>query len=285
MTAFEPHTLAADFTHVRRVLVDFVAARAPNDWGRKTERRAKGWTLHQTLAHLAATAEAMHGAMESTLAGLPVSIPGITHRAELADYNAREIAARQSAAPQTLVEQLLEVLDRCASRCASLTARDLALTIPVPFYNRPVTVAESLGWQLIHPGLVHAAQLANGAGIAPLWVHYPPDLMQRQLTRFFNTMSHSYWPERGGDLRAGINFIVAGPGGGRWHVTAAPNGGEAGEGATPRPALTVWTRSAHSLCRLMMLQVSIVGAMVRGEMLAWGNYGLGFKIPYLFVPT
>ena len=109
--------------------------------------------------------------------------------------------------------------------------------------------------------------------------------MHRQLTRFFDIMSHSYWPERGGELRASINFVISGPGGGRWHVTAAPNGGEAGEGAAPRPALTVWTRSADSLCRLMMLQVSIVGAMVRGEMLAWGNYGLGFKIPHLFVPT
>jgi len=284
MTAFQPELLAADFAFVRRVLADFIAARSPEDWGRKTERRAKGWTLHQTLAHLAATAEVLYQATENTLRGLPVSFP-LSRRTELAAFNERSIAERLQISPRNLGETLFAVLERCAERCASLSSRELALTIPAPFYNRPLAVAEALGWQLIHPGMVHAAQLANGAGVAPLWVQYSPELMHRQITRLLSIMSHSYWPERGGDLRASINFVVSGPGGGRWHVTAAPDGGEAGEGATPRPALTVWTRSANSLCRLMMSQVSIVGAMMRGQMLAWGNYGLGFKIPYLFVPT
>ena len=285
MTAFEPEILAADFTQVRRVLADFVAARSPEDWGRKTERRAKGWTLHQTLAHLVATAEAMHEAMEAAINGRPVSIPGITRRTELASYNTCEILAREGLPPQALADALYAIFDRCAGRCASLTGHKLTLAFPVPFYNRPLTVAEALGWQLMHPGIVHAAQLANGAGVEPLWIHYAPELMRRQITRFFNTMSRSYWPERGGDLRASINFVVSGPGGGRWQLTVDPEGGSMSEGAAPRPALTVWTRSANSLCRLMMLQVSIIGAMVRGEMLAWGNLGLGFRIPHLFVPT
>jgi hypothetical protein len=34
-----------------------------------------------------------------------------------------------------------------------------------------------------------------------------------------------------------------------------------------------------------MIQVGPVGAIVRGQMLAWGDIGLGFKIPYLFIPT
>ena len=284
MTAFEPQLLAADFAQVRRVLADFVAARSPDDWGRKTERRAKGWTLHQTLAHLVATAEVLFQATENTLRGLPVSFP-LSRRTELSAFNERSIAERLHIPPPTLAEALFEILDHYAERCPDLTADDLSRSISAPFYNRPLTIAEALGWQLMHPGMVHAAQLANGAGVEPLWIHYAPELMRRQITRFFNIMSHSYWPERGGDLRASINFVVSGPGGGRWHVTAAPNGGEAGEGAAAHPALTVWARSANALCRLMMLQVSIVGAMARGEMLAWGNFGLGFKIPRLFVPT
>lgn len=285
MTAFERDTLAADFARVQRVLADFVAARSLQDWSRKAERRAKGWTLHETLAHLAATAEAMVGAMDNALRGLPVSLSGITRRAELAAYNAREIAARESALPQTLADALFAAFDRCVEHCTKLSERELALAFPIPFYNRPLTVAESLGWQLIHPGIVHAAQLANGAGVAPLWVHYPPDLMHRQITRFFNIMSHSYWPERGGSLRTSVNFLAAGSGGGQWHVTLAPDGGGAGEGGASRPALTVWTPSAHALCRLLTIQIGPVGALLRGQMLAWGNIGLGFKIPYLFVPT
>lgn len=60
MSAFEQDALAADFAQARRVLADFVAARSPRDWSRKTERRAKGWTPHQTLSHLAATAEVLY---------------------------------------------------------------------------------------------------------------------------------------------------------------------------------------------------------------------------------
>ena len=284
MSAFEPDALAADFAQVGRVLADFCAARSPGDWSRKTERRAKGWTLHQTLAHLAATAEVLYQAAENTLRGLPVSFP-LSRRTELAAFNERSLAERLHVPPQALADALFEILEHCAERCSILTADELTRSMSAPFYNRPLTVAEALGWQLIHPGMVHAAQLANGAGVAPLWVHYPPELMQRQITRLFNIMSHSYWPERGGDLRASINFVVAGPGGGRWHVTVAPDGGNAGAGAVPRPALTVWTPSAHALCRLLMIQVSPLGAIVRGQMLAWGDIGLGFKIPYLFIPT
>lgn len=284
MTAFQPELLAADFAQVRRVLADFVAARSPEDWGRKTERRAKGWTLHQTLAHLVATAEVIHRATEDTLRGLPVSFP-LSRRTELAAFNERSITERLHISPRNLGETLVAVLERCAERCPSLSPRELALTIPAPFYNRPLAVAEALGWQLIHPGMVHAAQLANGAGVAPLWIYYPPELMHRQITRLLSIMSHSYWPERGGDLRASINFTVSGPGGGRWRMTVDPEGGSTDEGAATRPALTVWTPSAHALCQLLMIQVSPVGALMRGQMLAWGNLGLGFKIPYLFIPT
>ena len=285
MTAFDPLTLAADFTTVRQILANFVAARSPRDWDRKTERRAKGWTLHETLAHLTATAQTMYQATVQALNGRPISFPGIAHRVELADYNAREVAARRNVAPQTLAEQLFEVLDQCAAHGSARDERDLALTIPIPFYNRPLTVAEALGWQLMHPGLVHAAQLANGAGVAPLWVHYPPDLLHRQISRFFNAMSHSYWPERGRTLRADINFVVARPGGGRWYLTVDTEGGATGESAARRPALTVWLRSPDALCRLLTIQISPVGALLTGQMFAWGSLSLGFRIPYLFTPT
>jgi hypothetical protein len=44
-------------------------------------------------------------------------------------------------------------------------------------------------------------------------------------------------------------------------------------------------RNTDVLCRLMMLQTSLVGAFARGQMLAWGNLSLGFRIPHLFIPT
>ena len=285
MTAFEPAVLADDFSQVSRILADFVAARSLQDWSRKTEERPQGWTLHQTLAHLTATAQAIYQAIDDTLDSRTVSFPGITRRAELAAYNARAIAAREQTAPPTLAEELLAVLDHCAERCSSLKKHELALPFSAPFYNRPLSVAEALGWELMHPGVVHAAQLANGASLKPLWTHYAPDLLRRQITRFFHIMSHSYWPERGGDLRASIHFVVAGQSGGRWHLVLDPNGGRAGEGTMPRPTLIVWMRSADVLCRLMTFQINPAGALARGQMLAWGNIGLGFRLPYLLTPT
>jgi hypothetical protein len=285
MTAFDPQTLAADCAQVRRVLADFCAARSPQDWSRKTGSRAKDWTLRQTLAHLVAGAELIWAATEATLQGQPAVFPGITQRSELPALNAREIAAREHIPPSELAGQLLDVLNQCAERCLSLSARELALPISAPFYNRPLTVAEALGWQLAHPGLVHAAQLANGAGVKPLWIHYSPELLQCQMTRFFNVMSHSYWPERGGELRASVNFRVAGPGGGQWHIILAPDGGSANEGAASRPVLTLWFARMDTLCRLMTLQLQPMGALLRGQMLMWGNVRLGLRLSHLFTPT
>lgn len=285
MTAFDPQTLASDCVQVRRIIADFVAARSSHDWECKTGKRAKDWTLHQTLAHLAASAKDIQEATSDALAGRPIAIVGVSRRDDLPVYNEREIAVRQDSAPQALAENLFATLDRCAEYCRTLTPQQLTLPVSLPVYNRPLTVAEALGWQLAHPGVVHAAQLANGAGVKPLWCHYAPEVMHRQLTRFLHLMSHSYWPERGGDVSASLNFIVAGPGGGRWYITMAPDGGSVGEGAHPHPALSVWTRNTDALCRLLMIQTSIVGAMARGQMLAWGDLRLGLRIPHLFIPT
>lgn len=269
---------------VSQVLADFCTARSPQDWERKTGTRAKDWTLHQTLAHLVAGAELIWTATEATLQGQPATFP-IAQRSELPALNAREIAAREHIPPPELTRQLLDLLNQCAARCQTLTPRELELSFAAPFYNRSLTVAEALGWQLMHPGAIHAAQLANGAGVKPLWTHYSPELAHRQMTRLFNIMSHSYWPERGGAIRASINFNVAGAGGGHWHLTLAPDGGACGESPAPRPALTLWLARLDTLYRLFTLQLRPGGALLRGQMLAWGNIALGLKIAYLFTPT
>jgi hypothetical protein len=119
-----------------------------------------------------------------------------------------------------------------------------------------------------------------------LWTDYSPDLMRRQLTRFFcGLLSPCYWPERGGDLRATINWWVPGAGGGRWHVLINPQGGDAGEGWAKAETVTIWARNANALCRLFTLQVSPLRAALTGTMLAWGNVPLAFRLLRLFRPT
>lgn len=283
--AFAPVTLADDLSQLRAVFARFFAAVQPSDWDRPTERRPGGWTLRETLAHVTAVAEAFDDAFDTTLAGQPPVVPGLATRTDLAAYNRRQIDARLHLDPATLVQNLDDALGRTAARATSFTPNELALLVPIPAYNRPLTVLELLATQLSHAGVVHAAQLANGAGAAPLWAAYPPDLSRRQLTRFFNLLSHVYWPEHGGELRASINYTAAGAAGGRWHLTMSPDGGSGGEGHVGRPALRVWTPSAHTLLRIFTLQVGLKRAALTGQMVAWGNLRLGFRLPYLCLPT
>lgn len=283
--SFSSEQLAQDMRQLQAILADFFKSVSVADWDRHTERNNSGWTLHQVLAHISVVAEVWHQAVEDTLAGLPVTYAGLTQRSDLPHFNQREIAARQGHAPNTLVESLLSVLEQVANQAAALTAAELELSVPAPAYNRALTVAETMGCQLAHIGIVHGAQLANALAAAPLWSKFSPELMRRQLTYVFHQMSHSYWVERGGDLRASINFYVAGSAGGRWSLTMDPDGGHGGAGWVKRPSLIIWARNANVLCRAFTFQISPLAAILRGQMFGVGKVWLAFRLPYLFRPT
>lgn len=283
--AFAGRTLALDLEELSAHLARFLAAVSPSDWDRPTDRHPGAWTLRETLAHVVAFADGLLRVLEGTLAGNPYAWPGLTSREDLPAVNARDIAGRSHLAARELVGNLTGAFDRTARIAARLSPSQLALSVMVPAYNRPLAVAELLGLQLAHAGIVHAAQLANGFGVKPLWVRYPPELMHRQLTRLFNVVSHSYWPERGGDRVASINLIVGGPGGGRWFLIMNADGGSAGEGRADHPALTVRAPNAAALCRNFTFQISPLRAALTGQMLAWGDLRLLLRMPYVFAPT
>jgi hypothetical protein len=127
--------------------------------------------------------------------------------------------------------------------------------------------------------------VARGAGVAPLWVEYPPAMLHRQLTRFFHFMSLSYWPERGGNLRAVVRLSAAGPGGGSWTLTLAPEGSEIEEELLQRPILRIWFRNADGLCRAVTFQLSPLRALLTAQAFAWGDLRLGFRLAWLFNPA
>jgi hypothetical protein len=193
--------------------------------------------------------------------------------------------ARQHIAPKKLVQTLLDVFDHLAQRCVAMTPRELLLRIDVPVYNSPMSIAEVIGSQLIHPTMVHAAQLANGAVLKPLWVSYTPELMQRQLTRAFYLLPYIYWPERGGKLRAHINYIIGGPGGGRWSLMISPGGASVREGTARWARLNLWLGHPQTFCRVMTGQTTLLREMLAGQALAWGDLGLGTRLTSLFSPT
>lgn len=285
MKAFDPQVLAADLLEVKRMYAAFFAARSPADWQRHTEPHARGWTLRETIAHLDSVGQAYLQAAEATLAGEPCHFPGMLQRTELPAWNQREIEARAPRPLMDICNSFLGTLQNASHSVARLSSAVLSQRTPFPFYHRPISVGELFGGQAAHPGLVHAAQVAQGAGVAPLWVQYPPALLHRQLTRFFHLMALSYWPERGGNLRAAIRLSAAGPGGGTWTVALAPTGGLVAEGPLPRPRLRIWFRNADSLCRAVTFRLSPLRALLTAQAFGWGDLRLAFRMAWLFNPA
>jgi hypothetical protein len=285
MNAFDPQVLAADLLEVKRIYAAFFAARSPADWPRHTEPHARGWTLRETIAHLDSVGQAYLQAAEATLAGQPCHVPGMLQRTRLSAWNQREIEVRAPWPITDICDSFLRTLQHASNSVASLSSAVLSQTTHFPFYHRPISLGELFGGLVAHPGLVHAAQVANGAVVVPLWVQYPPELLHRQLTRFFHLMSLAYWPERGGNLQTAVRLSAAGPGGGSWTLTLAPKGSHVMEGPRQQPHLRIWFRNADSLCQAVTFQLSPLRALLTAQAFAWGDLRLGFRLAWLFNPA
>jgi hypothetical protein len=285
MNAFDPDVLAADIVEVKRIYAAFFAARSPADWQRHTESHDRGWTLLETVAHLDTIGQAYLQAAEAKLAGQPCHIPGLLQRTDLPGWNQRQIEERQARPITDICNSFLNMLEQASDSVVHLSRTVLDQKTPFPVYHRPISVGELFAGEAAHPGMVHAAQVARGANVDPLWVHYPPGLLHRQLTRFFHFMSLSYWPERGSNLRAAITMSAAGQGGGSWTLTLSPEGCTVEEGQLRRPSLRIWFRSADALCRALTLQISPLRALLTAQTFAWGKLWLGFRLPWLFNPA
>ncbi len=83
MTAFEPHTLAADLAEVRHIFDNFFANVPDRAWEHQTEKDNQGWTLRQTVAHLDSVAYHHQQMIEAALARQPYQLPGMTQRTDL----------------------------------------------------------------------------------------------------------------------------------------------------------------------------------------------------------
>jgi len=283
--AFDPALMTADLAAVRKIIRAWFGQVKEWEWERPTESRPTGWKLIQAFCHIVAVAELFNEALELVLDPLnPKPLP-IKARQELATFNQAQIEIRQDLPPEYLLQSFLESLATTKSVIEELSPSDFEKPVPLNAYNRPLTIAELIGNQLSQPVVVHGAQLANGIEAEPLWRHFSPDLMQRQLTRFFHILSHSYWPERGRGLAAVINFNIRGEGGGHWHVRLGEDGGDTGQGLAERPKLTLHFANPDAFCSLFTIQLSPIQGLLKRKVFAWGNIPLAFKLSHLFTPT
>lgn len=275
----------ADFREIGQILEQCLVGVTPAGWQQFTESGNKGWTLHQTLAHLVTVAELYQQGIECAIDDRPFVYPGLDKRDDLRTMNEREIAKRAAMAPAGLISQLLVTFEQTANLATRLAPADWERVVAVPAYNRPVSVKVLVGAQLAHVGFVHAAQITRPIPAKPLWVQYGPQLMHRLITHFFGILSYAYWPERGQGLDTAINFVAAGRSGGRWFVELNPAGGHSGPGQSPKASLTLYFPTANILAQLFTGEISPWWAALSGRVFGWGNLPLAFRLSQLFTPA
>ncbi len=277
--------LLTHYVEFQRLLTAYLERIPADAWGNRTESRPQGWTLHQTLAHLVTAGEGFQQMVNLRLTEATVRIPGLEKRSDLPEWNRQQIASAVQVTPAELVTRLLSVFATTQAQIAELAESDFDLVIPMPMYNRPGTVAEVFGWQCCHVGIVHAAQLANGANLNPLWQQYEPDFFRWIIMQFINQAAHSYWPERGGELAAKINLIIGGAHSGRWHMSLNSTGGTAAVELAPNARVTLRFRNAHTFSQIFTRQVSPIRAIFTGQAFATGDLPLALRLGHLLNPT
>ncbi len=282
---FAPATLAADLLELRAVYAGFLTGLRPGDWTRRTGPRAKDWTVRETLAHLDASLCTYRSGVAAALAGRPAEVQGASRREDLSRWNRAEIDARAGLSPEELGARLLGGMAELARAAGVMSAEESQRTAALPFFNAPMRACDMVGSQLTHTGIIHAAQLARGSGAAPLWRALRPATLQRMLAHFFRVSGYVYWPERGGNLRATIAFVVDGPQGGAWRVTIGPAGGVAQAGPAQRADLTFWLRSPDSACRIFTFDLDLPRALLGRHLRLSGDLSLAARFPMLFTPT
>lgn len=282
--AFTSYTIAADFLELREIFAGTFERMKEEDWARRSERRAEGWTRRQALAHVDAIAQAYNQAITAAVEGRPIAIPGFGDRADLKAFNQAAIEARADVPVEDLVTSFLDALSDAARIAAPLSIENMIRPQSLPHFSSTPTVAELFGASLAHAGIIHGAQLV-ATRTRPIWIYFQPGMMRRQLTRLVHLLGLTYWPERGGELHATIAVNVAGQGGGSWIIRVSPGGGQGKIGLARTNDVTFSFASADLFCRLITYQTSPWRSLLLRRLRVSGNLSLARRLPNLFTPT
>lgn len=280
--AFEPQMLAEDLIQVRQVYTDFFAGLCDEDWRLPRENGDHEWNTREVVAHLGALNQLLQDSIQAALRGGSISDPALPDRFAFERFNRMKIDERLHMPVETLEGALLEALTQSIKTARSLPPGQLDCSVTLPIYNRPISVGEMLGIQVFHSGFIHAAQVAEPAGVAPLWTHLPPEVRHRVITRFARALSLLYRQDIGGELRAVLALQVAGEGGGSWYVELSPEDPGSEEGNAVQPDLCLWFRDTATLFRMFTGRLNILGAILTRRLRIRGDMRLFLRMGKLF---
>ena len=279
---FDPQTLADDLLEVRRIYAEFFATLDETSWDKPVKGGSKEWTLHETVAHLCALNGAGLESIKHTLRGEPYTFVGLDNRYKFNAYNRKGIDEHLDIPMKELCAKLLDILDEAASIARNLRPDQAELTVQMPIYNRPVRIVEALSIIMFHAGLFHSAQVAEPAGLPPLWMQLSPEIRHRVIGRTMRAFSLLYRLDIGGSLRDTLVFRVDGPGGGEWYVELSPDAPASGEGVVEHPGLVIHLRETAVFCQMLTSRLNLPMALISGAMKLRGDLRLFLRMGTLF---
>ena len=279
---FDPVILADDLCEVLRIYAEIFSRFDEADWDKPVKGGLKEWTLHETVAHLVALNGAGLESVKHALRGESYTFIGLDDRYKFNDYNRKGIDDHLNVPMKELCAKLLDILDEAARLARDLQLDQAKLTARMPIYNRPVSIVEALSIIIFHVGLVHSAQVAEPAGLPPLWTQFSPEFRHRVIERMARALSLLYRNDIGGSLRATIAFRVDGPDGGEWYVNVSPDSQTSGEGVVENPSLTIHLRNTSVFCQMPTSRLNLPLALIRGDVKLRGNLRLFLRMDSLF---
>jgi SCP-2 sterol transfer family protein len=279
---FDPQILADDLCEVYRIYANFFSHLDMKNWEKPVKGGSKEWTLHETVAHLCALTGAGWKSIQATLRGEPYTFDGLTDRYHFVAYNRHGIDEHLSLPTQELCAEFLNILDQTAFIARSLRPDQIELASEMPIYNRPVKITEAMSIMMFHAGLHHSAQVAEPAGVPPLWKQLSPEIRHRVIGRVMRALSLLYRYDLGRDLCAVFAFEMEGPGGGRWHVDVSSEGTSSSEGFATHPSLTFHMNKTDVFCQLMTGRLNLPLNLLTGHLKLRGNLRLFPRFGSLF---
>ena len=279
---FDPQTLADDLLEVRRIYARFFAGLAEADWDKPVKGSQKEWSLHETVAHLAA----LHGAglesVKHALRGEPYIFVGLSNRYEFNAFNRKGIDEYLALPMQEVCAKVLDTFDESASIARNLTPDQAALTAQMSIYNRPVRVDEAFSIIIFHAGLAHSVQVTEPAGQPPLWQQLSAGFRHRVVERVMRAFSMLYRFDIGRSLRASLAFRIDGPDGGNWHVDITPQTATSGEGGAGHPSLVIHMSELAVLFQMLTGRLNLLKSLITGRLKLRGDLRLFLRMGSLF---
>jgi hypothetical protein len=279
---FDPSILADDLCEVHRIYANFFSSLDMKDWEKPVKARSKEWSLHETIAHLCALTGAGLESIRYTLCGENYVFSRLHDRYQFNAYNRHGINEHLPRPMKELCGEFLNILEETTYIARNLAPGQADLVSEMPIYNRPVKIVEALGIMMFHAGLHHSAQVAEPAGVPPLWKQLSPAIRHRVIGRVMRALSLLYRYDLGGDLRTAIVFQIDGPGGGSWHVDVSPERTSSGEGAAAGSGLMLRMCKTDVFCQLFTGRLNLPLVLLTGQLKLRGNLRLFPRFGSLF---